>query len=155
MLLDSFFPAKYPEARLWRKILGLDSSYEFKRPTFRTILSRLKSQGLVEGIPKRGKWHWQLTPRGRARLAERRRVISPRPDGKKRLVCFDIAERESAKRRWLRGELIACGYQRLQKSVWLGQAPLPQEFISGLDALDLRGRVHIFRIESEGTLLDD
>lgn len=152
ILLDSFFPAKYPEARLWRKLLGLDPSYEFKRPTFVAILSQLKAQGLVQPAPKRGRRYWRLTPAGRAALIERRRGTPHRPDGRKRLVCFDIPERDRAKRRWLRGELIAAGYRQLQKSVWIGETPLPREFVEVLDTLELRGRVHLLRVESEGTL---
>lgn len=152
VLLDSFFPAKYPEARLWRKLLGLDPSYEFKRPTFVAILAQLKAQGLVQPAPKRGRRYWRLTPAGRAALAEQQRYLAARPDGQKRLVCFDIPERDRAKRQWLRGELVACGYRQLQKSVWIGEAPLPQELIEALDALDLRGRVHILHLKSGGTL---
>ncbi|MDP3727356.1 MAG: hypothetical protein Q8R35_01810 [bacterium] len=152
VLLDSFFPAKYPEARLWRNILGLDPSYAFKRPTFAAILSQLKAQGLVKRIPKRGRRYWRITMAGRAALTEPRHSTSHRPDGQKRLVCFDIPERDRAKRRWLRGELIACDYHQLQKSVWIGKTPLPQEFIEALDTLELRGRVHLLRVESEGTL---
>lgn len=151
-LLDSFFPAKYPEARMWRKLIGLDSSYEFKRPTFVAILSQLKAQRLVEGMPKRGRTHWRLTQAGRTTLAEKQHDAPPRPDGKKRLVCFDIPEQDRAKRQWLRGELIACGYRQLQKSVWIGEVPLLSDFIETLDALELRGCVHILRVESKGTL---
>ncbi|MBI2055430.1 MAG: hypothetical protein HYT42_00900 [Candidatus Sungbacteria bacterium] len=150
-LLDSFFPAKYPEARLWRKLLGLDRTYEFKRPTFIAILFQLRAQGLVERAPKRGRWYWRPTAAGRAALTKRRRSTPP-PDGRKRLVCFDIPERDRAKRQWLRGELIAAGYHQLQKSVWIGTTPLPQELVEALDALGLRGRVHLLRVESEGTL---
>lgn len=152
ILLDSFFPAKYPEARLWRKIIGLDSSYEFKRPTFVAILSQLKAQGLVEGTLRRDRTHWRLTQAGRTTLTEKQHAAPPRPDGQKRLVCFDIPEHDRAKRQWLRGELIACGYRQLQKSVWIGEAPLPQDFIETLDTLELRGCVHILRVESKGTL---
>lgn len=152
ILLDSFFPTKYPEARLWRKLLGLDPSYEFKRPTFTAILSQLRAQGLVQPAQKRGRRYWQLTPAGRAALSERQRGTPHRPDGQKRLVCFDIPERDQAKRRWLRGELIALGYCQLQKSVWIGDTPLPQEFVTALDTLRLRGQVHVLRVESEGTL---
>lgn len=152
VLLDSFFPAKYPEARLWRKLLGLDPSYEFKRPTFVAILSQLKAQGLVKKMPKRGRQYWRLTPQGHAALTELKRDTTHRPDGKKRLVCFDIPERDRAKRQWLRGELIACGYHQLQKSVWIGEVPLPQELIEALDALELRGWVQLLRVESKGTL---
>lgn len=152
VLLDSFFPAKYPEARLWRKLLGLDPSYEFKRPTFIAILSQLKAQGLVKRIPKRGRRYWQITTAGRAALTEPRHNSSHRPDGQTRLVCFDIPERDRAKRRWLRGELIASDYYQLQKSVWIGKTPLSQEFIEALDALGLHGRVHLLRVKSGGTL---
>lgn len=152
VLLDSFFPAKYPEARLWRKLIGLDPSYKFKRPTFVAILSQLKAQGLVERTPKRGRTHWHLTQAGRATLTEKQHVAPPRPDGRKRLVCFDIPERDRAKRQWLRGELIACGYRQLQKSVWIGEVPLPREFVEMLDTLELRGCVHILQVESKGTL---
>ncbi len=152
ILLDSFFPAKYPEVRLWRKIIGLAPSYAFKRPTFVAILSQLKAQGLVEGTLKRGRTHWRLTQTGRTTLIEKQRVAPPRPDGKKRLICFDIPEHDRAKRQWLRGELIACGYRQLQKSVWIGDVPLPSDFVATLDALELLGCVHILRVESKGTL---
>lgn len=152
VLLDSFFPAKYPEARLWRELLGLDPSYEFRRPTFAVILSQLKSEGLVEKIGRRGKWHWRLTPQGRAVLRVRGDGQPPRPDGRRRLVCFDIPERDRAKRRWLRAELLACGYRLLQKSVWIGEAPLPPAFVAELDVLELRGQVHVLGIESAGSL---
>ncbi len=149
--LDSFFPKKYPEARLWRKILGLDPSYEFRRATFSTIISRLRAQGLVERHVKSNRHLWRLTAAGRT-AASTSPVPRPSADGRRRLVCFDIAERERAKRQWLRGELIALGYRPLQKSVWIGEAPLPAELIEDLDALDLRPAVHILRVEAEGTL---
>lgn len=151
-LLDSFFPAKYPEARLWRKILGLDASYEFKRATFSSILSQLQAQGLVARRRQSGRNYWRITPLGQKFVADRATAERPRPDGKKRLVCFDIPERERDKRRWLRGELIALGYRPLQKSVWIGETPLPQEFIEDLDALALRTHVHVIPVVADGTL---
>ncbi len=154
VLLDSFFPAKYPEARLWRTFLGLDPSYEFRRPTFAVLLSQLKSQGLVEKIRRKKRWRWRLTAQGRSTLRGPGADQLPRPDGRKRLVCFDIPERDRAKRRWLRGELLACGYRPLQKSVWIGEAPLPQAFIAELDVLELRGKVHLLRVESAGSMTE-
>lgn len=153
VLVGSFFPAKYPEARLWRQLLGLDASYEFKRATFSSLLSTLAAHGLVERTSKRRGGRWRLTPRGRQAIQPPAADdLLPRPDGKERLVCFDIPERDRAKRRWLRGELVACGYHPLQKSVWLGETPLPKEFLSALDALGLHGKVHILGVEAPGTL---
>lgn len=152
VFLDSFFPAKYPEARLWRNLLGLDRTYEFKRATFASILSQLKTDGLVEKVAAPGKLRWRLTTQGRSVIKEPSKDQLPRADGHKRLVCFDIPEYDRAKRRWLRAELIACGYHPLQKSVWIGETPLPQTLITELDALELRDQVHILRVESGGSL---
>lgn len=154
-VLDSFFPAKYPEARMWRGILGLDHTYQFRRATFASLLSQMKRQGLVERTARKEKsgWCWRLTARGRAALRSREADVFPKSDGRKRLVCFDIPERDRAKRRWLRAELIACGYRPLQKSVWVGETPLPQEFAETLDALDLCDRVCIVRVASVGSLV--
>jgi DNA-binding transcriptional regulator PaaX len=153
-LLDGFFPAKYPEARLWRNIIGLDRSYEFKRSTFSSLLSQLRQQGLVERRVRSGRSYWRITPREQGAVVQQVRV-SPLPaDGRKRLVCFDIPERGRTKRRWLRGELLALGYQPFQKSVWIGETPLPREFLSDLDALALRGRVQVLLVMSEGTLAE-
>lgn len=152
ILLDSFFPAKYPEARLWRNILGLNSSYKFERATFASLLSKFKAQRLVEKVTKPGGRHWRLTTQGRSYIREPYQDELPRSDGRKRLVCFDIPEYDRAKRRWLRTELMACGYRPLQKSVWIGEAPLPQAFITELDVLELRDRVHILLVESGGSL---
>jgi len=154
VFLDSFFPAKYPEARLWRKILGLDPAYEFSRPTFASILSQLKAQGLVERRRESRGSRWRVTPRGATVVAARTGALLPRPDGKQRLICFDILERERAKRKWLRGELIALGYRQLQKSVWIGETPLPSDFIASLDTLELRGWVHVLRVTADGSLGD-
>ena len=148
--LSSFFPATYPEAKLWRGLLGLDARYKFSRTSFSTSLSRLKSMGLVErrGAKKTSIWH--LTARGEKYL--KKEIDKPRPDAVWRLVIFDIPEQERRKRDVIRGELIGLGYSQLQKSVWTGETPLPQEFIELLDTLNLHGKVHIFSIRDRGTL---
>lgn len=153
--LDAFFPAKYPEARLWRSILGLDASYEFSPRTFSTVLWRLRQQGLVarRGSPKA---HWSLTPEGRAILENPRLedpfAELPSPDRVPRLVIFDIPERDRKKRDAVRQELTACDFHALQKSVWLGYRPLPDDFLELLDTLDLRKHVHILKISDLGTV---
>lgn len=155
VFLDALLPPNYPEARLWRNILGLDSKYEFKREIFAAIISRLKAQGLVEGRKRGRKTSWRLTARGHSHFEEVSNEYAelPRSDGKKRLVVFDIPEIERRKRRWLRGELTSFGYTQLQKSVWIGETPLPEDFFDDLDTHQLRGKVHILRIEEEGSLV--
>ena len=149
--LDSFFPQKYPQARVWRQLLGLGSNYQFKRQTFSVILTRLQKQGLVER--KNNKW-W-ITNFGKKFIKNIKTANvfdSPKKDGVLRLVIFDIPERERRKRDWLRLELIACDFKQLQKSVWISERPLPQEFLENLAELNLLSCVHIFTVKNKGTI---
>jgi len=69
-----------------------------------------------------------------------------------RIVCFDIPEKERKKRRWIREELLSLEYQPLQKSVWVGFAPLPEDFFEDLDLLSLRDHIHLFSVGKKGTI---
>lgn len=152
--IDSFFPAKYPQTRIWRKLLGLDSSYQFSKQSFSVILNRLQKQGLIA----RKNSKWSITGLGRKIIGETKFKPDfelPLEDGKMRLIIFDIPERERKKRLWLRLELVAYGYRLLQKSVWVGYRPLSEEFFRDLEGLNLRSHVHIFSIHHKGTLKEE
>lgn len=153
--IEIFFPKKYSYARISRQFFGLDSrpSLKISQKTFATLIWRLKRQGLIERRTFKGKSLWSLTSKGMNRLEKSFKRI-PQKDGIKRLVIFDIPEKERKKRRLLRAELLAYNYHQLQKSVWLGENPLSKEFIITLDALRLRHNVHIFSVSQTGTLID-
>ena len=152
LTLESVLPRHRAEARVWRQLLGLPTGYEFSPRTFSAILSRLKKQGLVVKTGSHRKSLWSLTKTGKNLVSDV--VISslPKEDGIVRLVMFDIPETESSKRKAVRLELIACGYQQLQKSVWMGYRPLPDKFIKSLDAKKLKDKVQIVSINKGGTL---
>lgn len=159
-MLDAFLPRKYPEAQLTRHILGLDSSHYPSRRTFSTILSRLKKDGLVERLGQTRSAQWHLTDKGKQHLEEGHMAFSNhaeirKEDGVGRLVIFDIPEQERKKRDRIRYELVCANFQQLQKSVWIGYCPLPQDFLLLLDEFHLKGKVHIFSIRNEGTIVDD
>ena len=143
--LEAFFPRNYPETRLWRRLLGLDSDYRFSRKSLSVILSQLQREGLVECQGRSSKATWQLTSMG-----ERR--VHGASDPIRRLVIFDIPERERRKRDAIRTELAAAGYTQLQKSVWAGSMPLPEDFMELYEDLRLKGKVHIFSVRDAGTL---
>ena len=82
---------------------------------------------------------------------EEKKNIPPR-DGVQRIVVFDVPERERRKRDVLRFELISSGFEQLQKSVWIADRPVTEEFIALLDNLRLRNHVHIFTVQKHGTL---
>ena len=149
--IAGFFPERYPEARLWRRLLGREGGYRFRKETFSTLLSRLQAEGLVARSGTRQRSVWRLTPEGEEHLRRYSHDL-PRPDGVARLVAFDIPEKERAKRDAVRTELVAAGFTQLQKSVWYGERPLPPDFVELLDALQLKRHVHIFSIQKKGTL---
>ena len=157
-VLDAFLPRNYPEAQLMRDILGLDSRRPISRKTFSTTLSRLQKDGLVERSGNMRSALWRLTEAGE-RFIEKDRIITSdrarKEDGIGRLVIFDIPEQERRKRDTIRSELICADFKQLQKSVWIGYRPLPLAFLALLDDLRLKGKVHIFSIQNEGTIMDD
>lgn len=151
--LDACFPRQYPEARLWRELLGLDKKRQFSKRSFSAILSQLKAEGLVTFDGSRKSALWRATSRGRECIeVDRMRQLKIKKDGVARLVIFDVPEKERGKRDILRYELISLGYSQLQKSVWIGHFPLPEDFIELIEALRLRGNVHIFSVRELGTL---
>ncbi len=153
--LDVFFPRKYSYTRIWRPFLGLERSKKVTRATVSTMLWRLKQQGLVERVGEtKSRMAWQLTGAGKKHLEQAAQDAPTvrKSDGIARLVIFDVPERERTKRNIIRAELVGCGFRQLQKSVWMGNHPLPQDFITLVDDLGLAGKVHIFSIRETGTI---
>lgn len=139
-LLNAFFPAKYPETWLTRRLLGLDS---FSRRDFHVAKHRLIRRGLVA---KRGP-NYVITLNGQGALRKLRGLLSertPRWDGKWRVVVFDIPETRKNYRDGLRQELKEAGYQRLQDSVWISKYPLPEDVLDFIETCDLGKYVYIF-----------
>lgn len=154
---DVLFPKKYPWAAISRPLFGLDDYPRVSRKTLSSIVSRMKRQGLIE---RKGKGLFKdivLTKRGRERIERKplkEKKDLPAADRIIRLVIFDIPEKQRRKRDALRQELFACGYEPLQKSVWLGMRPLTREFVDMVDELEIKDYIHIFSVKQEGTLED-
>lgn len=102
---------------------------EVNKSTLQTNLYRLQKQGLIVKNPKMKVF--VLTEEGKKIMleVENRLAIFQKPwDGKLRLVFFDIPEKKKLWRNWLRGELIALRFQKIQESVYAGKYPLPKSF---------------------------
>lgn len=122
------------------------------------LLGHLCREGLVHKTQKGGSSSWKLTKSGKDKLARLKQQhanwiypLCPK-DGKMRLVIFDIFEQEKRKRNWLRKILVNLGYKLLQKSVWQGERPLPEEFIKAINENGLMNYIHIFEVTKHGTL---
>lgn len=125
----------------------------FKERTFRNCLSRLYKAGLV----KKESWGvWSITAEGKnfVKVIEEEKKQSKVPDGPPdTIVIFDIPEKQRIKRDTLRVQLMSLGFNKLQKSVFLGHGPLPEDFIRYLSDLEILENIHIFSIKERGTIV--
>ena len=91
----------------------------------RTAASRLVIKGYVRFVEKNGKKRMEITEAGRHAIAlEEQKAALAAQHGKRwdkrwRLVMFDIPQRRRRDRDRLRSEMRACGFLRLQDSVWI------------------------------------
>jgi DNA-binding transcriptional regulator PaaX len=133
-----------------------------ERQKFYNLLSRLQKQGFIK---KRKSDHektlWGLTSNGLRYLKILKRdkkflfSLKPQTEGKKdylKVIVFDIPEIQKKKRNWLRNTLANFNFSMLQKSVWIGDSQLPEDFFRSLKELNLLPYIHIFAVSKEGSL---
>lgn len=113
--------------------------------TISTTLHRLKQQGFVKNRGPKKKTIWHVTKKGSQRLMMVNLEL-PKQDGRKRLVVFDIPEKERYKRGWLRAQLRVYEFKPLQRSVWLGTRPFLPNFLNDVERLGISDRVLIFSL---------
>ncbi|MEK7074894.1 MAG: hypothetical protein AAB968_03960 [Patescibacteria group bacterium] len=160
--LNGFFSKKYSRNGPVRLLLGLDhisyASVDDAKRSVSATLGRLHKEGFITGNGARKKRVWMINKKGKDHI---RMHFKPLPDtillqapsdGIQRLVIFDISERDRKKRLWLRKELLAFGYDPLQKSVYLGDCPLPEDFLREIYDRGLRKCVHIMSLNKLGTV---
>ena len=147
--------------RQWFKT-NLAEAYRNRQQFYRT-LNHLKSQGLVVKKETKGKPSWFPTKYGRKKIKKYRALRSDpfssvsarfrQPAGAGlTIIVFDIPEKERRKREWLRMCLVAMGFQKLQKSVWMAKGKVQEDFLHALRERDLLRYVHIFVATKQGTL---
>lgn len=134
-----------------------------KRQAFHALLNKLKRDGLIMQKERVRGAPWHLTPSGAKRLANIKEKGNkfaelPRPQYENNgdtavvIIAFDVPEKERRKRRWLRAALHSLEFRKIQRSVWMGQRSIPQEFIKDLKGCSLLPYVQIFSVNRSGTL---
>jgi len=166
ILFDLMIPP-HPRSRLARGLIGLDSRRHTRsrvsaKHTLSSTLNRLRKEGLVAKTSPNRKSEWIITQKGKVflRNATKKKPALhrleyetlPPPDHTVRLISFDIPEKQRRKRDWLRSELLRCEYRILHRSVFLGNRPLPEEFMREMASLGLEKYVQIVSIDRKGTL---
>ena len=118
---------------------------------------KLKKEGFIIS----GKNGLSITSRGMKKLDALNNSLSrsvPFTDYRKEnsaetvIISFDIPEKEKYKRDWLRKTLIELGFSMLQKSVWIGNVKLPEEFINDLREIKIFNYIEISSIKKGGTV---
>lgn|SRR3989338_4392794 len=62
------------------------------------------------------------------------------------IVMYDIPHNLKKERDWFRRHLIKFGYVMIQKSVWLGPSPLPQDFLEYLKEIRIGDNFKTFKL---------
>ncbi len=133
-----------------------------ERQRFDTLISRLRTDGLIKKTAENGSLTLSLTYKGKetARDLEEKIRKHGLPIGHytmekaKRLtiISYDIPESEKRKRNWIRTVLSRHKFQMLHKSIWVGLIKLPEEFLKDITELKILPFVEIFSVSRSGTL---
>lgn len=95
------------------------------------VIKRLEKQEMISISEKDGKVRIEITEKGKNRLLEydfeNITLNAKRPDGKWRLIVFDIPENKKRSRDAFRRKLLQLGCVRLQDSVFASAYPIKKE----------------------------
>jgi DNA-binding transcriptional regulator PaaX len=138
-------------------MFGIPDLGLYKKQTIYNSIHNLKKKGLIltaedkAYITKQGK---KLINRKLNSLKQFQSTFSK--DAPKMLVImYDIPENRKAEREWFRFHLKKFGYLMIQRSVWVGPAPLPKEFMDYTKGLHLYSHLkvlHLAKPYSENSL---
>jgi len=62
------------------------------------------------------------------------------------LLIYDIPERRKKERDWFRRQLKNYDFIMIQRSVWIGPSPLPENFLSYLKRIGLQSEFKTFKL---------
>jgi DNA-binding transcriptional regulator PaaX len=136
-------------------ILGLPVFKLYKYGSLKSSVHRLKKDGLID----KDTTGWFITKEGRNFFKANRKFTkfnSPFPEKTPRnlIVIFDIPQEKRAERDWLRSQLRRFGYLMIQRSVWVGPSPLPEDFKKYLIEIKIKNDIKTFKL-AKGYMFDN
>lgn len=129
---------------------------------FYSTLSKLKKQGFIKKINNDRRSFWCLTQAGLKKWlflnsVKNKNLIPMKSASLEKehlkVIVFDIPESRKNYRDWLRQTLINFGFRKLQKSVWIGNPKLTEDFLFKLKEYNLVNYIHIFSVKDLGTII--
>jgi DNA-binding transcriptional regulator PaaX len=128
---------------LWERV---QKRHKMSRLVFNQSMYRLNNKGIITN--KGGVY--KLSNRGIALYKNPYRRVMEKPSKvKKIIIIFDIPENKKKVREWLRRQIKDWDFEMIQKSVWIGFGPLPEEFTKRLKILGVEKGVRIFNVQSK------
>jgi DNA-binding transcriptional regulator PaaX len=131
-------------------LFGLPDFKYYKYQTLANRCSELKRKGYIKEV----NGEYLLTFKGEDFLNKKTKnnfkKFEPnktKDDPKNLLLLYDIPQDKTAERNWFRRELIKFHFIMIQKSVWVGPSPLPQDFIAYVKEIDIEDKVKTFKLE--------
>lgn len=155
--VKTFFLESYSYSKIYRELFEINENAIDKlksRQKISKTINRLKNKGFIVKTNDLNITKWKMTKLGKTIYMKTIHNMPLKPDGKKRLIIFDIPEKYKKHRDWLRETLILNGYKLLQKSVWIGNRPLRDFILNEIKNRKIFNCIHFFEIKEIGTLMD-
>ena len=129
-------------------MFGIPAIFPYKKQSINNSLHQLNKRGYISKEDN----YLFLLPKGR-KYVENKKVRFTTFDSpykekspKNLLVMFDIPEIKKAEREWFRFHLRQFNYKMIQKSVWVGPSPLPEDFLDYVKEIKLRECIKTFKL---------
>ena len=143
-----------------RESAVIETSEEEKKEIKRklaVVIHRLKKDGFVKPRPTTYGW---ITAKGLEKIERLKLAVflkkktTPVSEDSIKIFSFDIPQDLKGCREWLRSYMKSLDYSIVQKSVMMGTAKIPEEFLERLRGLELLQYIQIFTVGQKGTLSD-
>ncbi|MCX6756149.1 MAG: CRISPR-associated endonuclease Cas2 [Candidatus Nomurabacteria bacterium] len=129
--------------------LGLPDFEYYKHQTLASRCSGLKSKGYIKEL----NGLYFITQEGEKFLKSKDKSIFKKfsiektdKDPKDLLIIYDIPDNQTSARNWFRRELRQFHFIMIQRSVWVGPSPLPEDFKKYVKEIKLNENFKTFKL---------
>ena len=128
---------------LWKRV---QERRKVLNNTYYQNVFRLKKRGIIQD--KNG--ILCLSDKGKIFFNNPYKKINKKPATENKiLIIFDIPEKKKKVREWIRNQIKDWNFKMVQKSVWIGYGPLPEEFKERLKILKVDEGVKIYNLRKK------
>ncbi len=147
-LLDLITEHKFNYKGVAVNFFGFPVVNKYSKSALKNTLYKIKKEGYVENI----NGYYKLTKIGNSYIDESKdylesfSVVLKSNEPKNLLVIYDIPEDKKRERDWFRFQLKKFGFVMIQRSVWVGPFPLPEEFTKYVKKIKLNDKFKTFKL---------